>query len=122
MAPTQSVLVVEDDEGIRNVFRLALEMDGYRVFTSSNGREALEKLKHIESVCLILLDLMMPVMNGWEFAKALEKDETLAKIPIVVVTAFRDESKGINAVGFIKKPIELQTLLSVVRHVCQPSQ
>ena len=118
MLSAQYILIVEDDESIRDVFRLALEMDGYAVQIAGNGQEALEILGSHTKPCLILLDLMMPVMNGWEFAAVLEEKEALASIPIVVVTAFAEMSKGIKALGFIKKPIELKTLLETVRSTC----
>lgn len=118
MVPAHYVLIVEDDESIRDVFRLALEMDGYKVLQAGNGQEALTVLGSHPKPCLILLDLMMPVMNGWEFATVLERDAALSAIPIVVVTAFAEMSKGIKALGFIKKPIELKTLLATVRNSC----
>ena len=69
---------------------------------------------------LILLDLMMPVMNGWEFADALETDGAYADIPIVTVSAFSDPEKRIRAKGFIKKPIDLDILFAFVRKYCGP--
>ena len=115
----QSILIVEDDEGIRNALRLALELEGYQVFTASNGKEGLELLPKMPVPCLILLDLMMPVMNGWEFALALEeKDMILATIPVVVVTAFADQAKTIKAKGVIKKPVDLEVLFQMVKRWC----
>ena len=69
---------------------------------------------------LILLDLMMPVMNGWEFAHALESDGAYAHIPIVTVSAFSDPDKRIRSKGFIKKPIDLDILFAFVRKYCGP--
>lgn len=118
MVPAPYILVVDDDESIREVFRLALEVDGYRVSTAENGREALTRLESRPRPCLILLDLMMPIMNGWDFVKALERNAALEAIPIVVVTAFTDISNGIKALDHIKKPVELRALLSAVHKVC----
>lgn len=118
MVSPQYVLVVEDDESIRDVFRLALEMEGYHVRTAGNGEEALNVLQSQPNPCLILLDLMMPVMNGWDFADIVKKTPSLASIPIVVVTAFSEMSNGIKALEFIKKPVELKKLLATVRQTC----
>jgi CheY-like chemotaxis protein len=67
---------------------------------------------------LILLDLMMPVMNGWEFASALQADRTYVDIPIVALSAFSDPEEKIQAKGFIKKPVDLDLLLGLVREHC----
>jgi CheY-like chemotaxis protein len=62
-----SILIVEDDGSIRTTLKLALEVNGYAVFTASSGREAIEELPRIPRHCLILLDLMVPALDGWEF-------------------------------------------------------
>jgi len=112
-------MVVEDDEAIRETLRVALEMEGYVVFCAEDGREALETLPRIPRPCLILLDLMMPVMNGWELAEALAADEALATIPVVVVTAFADRAAKVKkARGLLKKPVQLDVLLGTVRQHC----
>ncbi|MEO5970088.1 MAG: response regulator [Bdellovibrionia bacterium] len=72
----KSILVVEDEESIRENFQLLLELEGYSVFTASNGKESLRILKTIEKPCLILLDLLMPVMNGMEFLEAKSQEDT----------------------------------------------
>jgi CheY-like chemotaxis protein len=95
------VLVVEDEDVIRETFGLALELEGYKVFTAANGKEALDLLSKIPAPCLILLDLMMPVMNGWEFIEAVQKDASLSTIPVVVVTAYGDQAKKIQAAGLL---------------------
>src|SRR4051812_16237966 len=101
----RSILIVEDEELIRATLSLALEFEGYLVFTAANGKEGIELLPKVERPCLILLDLMMPVMNGWEFVDALEKDMILATIPVIVVTAFNNNTKTIHAKKILKKPI-----------------
>ena len=118
-----TILIVEDDESIRETLKLALEFEGYEVRTAENGHEGLKILPKIPKPCLILLDLMMPVMNGWDFAAALDKDVFLAPIPIVVVTAFGDKAKTLNqASSVIKKPVNLELLFKTVRHYCQVGQ
>ena len=113
-----SILIVEDDESIRETFKLALEIKGYTVFTASNGKEGIEALPKMPRPCLILLDLMMPVMDGWGFIDALEEDIRLAGIPVVVITAFSEKSKSIKAKKVIKKPVDLDTLFTVVTQYC----
>lgn len=114
----KSILIIEDDEGIRATLRLMLEIEGYRIATAGNGKEGLEQLPRMERPCLILLDLMMPVMNGWEFMQVLEKDMILATIPVVIVTAYGTRGIETKAQGLIKKPIKLDELLSIVKQYC----
>lgn len=113
-----NILIVEDEKGIQEILKDALEMEGYKVFTADNGQEGLKLLPSIPTPCLILLDLMMPIMNGWQFAEALSKDMTLATIPIVLVTAYGDRASLIPAKGIIKKPIDLDALLDIVKQWC----
>lgn len=115
----KTVLIIEDDHDIRETFRQLLEMEGYGAVTASNGKEGLELLKRMGRPCLILLDLMMPVMNGWEFLAAQKGDLALANIPVVVVTAAgKSKENSIEAAGYIKKPVELQSLLDTVKQYC----
>lgn len=114
----KSILVVEDDEGIRNTLHFAIEGEGYQVFAAANGREALDLLSGMPKPCLILLDLMMPVMNGWEFSKMMQEDSVLATIPIVIVTAYSDQAKTVQSRGVLKKPVELSRLFEVIRRWC----
>jgi CheY-like chemotaxis protein len=114
------VLVVEDDDDIRNALQDILITEGYTVFCANNGQEGVDILKKMECPGLILLDLMMPVMNGWEFITVKDKDVQLAPIPVVVVSAVADRGKPVHARGFIKKPINLDVLLKVVSQYCNP--
>jgi CheY-like chemotaxis protein len=116
----RSILLVEDDPDIQESLKDALEWEGYHVVGASNGREALDRLPGMPRPCLILLDLMMPVMNGWEFAQAVQTDVMLAAIPIVVVSAFTDEAetKKIRTREVVKKPVDLDLLLRVVKRYC----
>jgi CheY-like chemotaxis protein len=118
----RGILIVEDEPMIRESLREALEFEGYKVFTAVNGRDAIETLSHIPHPCLILLDLMMPVMNGWEFLSHRCEDDFLAKIPVAVVTAAGEaKAQNLNAQVVIKKPIELELLLKWVSRYCGPS-
>src|SRR5689334_14997884 len=98
----KSVLIVEDDRSIRETLKLTLEFQSYTVFAASNGREGIEMLQKMPRPCLILLDLMMPEMDGWAFVDALEEDMILASTPVVVVSAFSDRAKPIRAREIIK--------------------
>ena len=117
--PCRMILIVEDDAAIRTALQLALEIEGYSVRTAGNGQEALQLLARIDTPCLILLDLMMPIMNGWEFAQALRKDMVLAPIPVAIVTAYSEEASHFEgAQALIKKPVDLELLYHVVRKFC----
>jgi len=113
---SKTILIVDDDESIRESMKLALESEGYSVQTAANGQEGLELLRRIQRPFLILLDLMMPVMDGWGFAHALHSDPHLAKPPIAVFTAFAERAKNFRGAALIlSKPIDLDSLFSVVR-------
>jgi CheY-like chemotaxis protein len=114
----KSILVVEDDEEIRSALTTLLEMEGYKAFGASNGKEALEMLPRVGRPCLVLLDLMMPVMNGWDFMRAKEKDVSVAPIPVVILTAIDDSSKAPAAEQLMKKPIDFSLLLKIVHEYC----
>ena len=115
---TKSILVIEDDEGIRETLKMSLELEGYKVFTAVNGKDGLESLRTIPRPGLILLDLMMPVMNGWEFVEAVQTKDGLATIPVVVVTAYGVKEDSIKANAVIRKPVNLDMLLETARQWC----
>src|SRR4051794_36894212 len=101
MSACQTILIVEDDEAIRETMQLALEMRGYGVITAGNGKEGLDALTAKQRPCLILLDLMMPVMDGWGFLGEIEQDPSLGRIPVVVVPAFPNQASKIKARSII---------------------
>lgn len=114
-----TILLVEDNDDIREMMAVALELGGYRVVAAPNGRAALEVLRHTPRPSLILLDLMMPVMNGWEVCKALKGDPSLADIPVVVVSAVTtDVCERLSGTRLVPKPIDLDYLLDVVDEQC----
>src|SRR4051794_32442195 len=84
------VLLVEDDADLRETTAMLLECEGYQVCAVENGREALNQLLDGPLPSVILLDMLMPVMNGWEFRAHQQRDPRLAAVPVVVVTASRD--------------------------------
>lgn len=108
-----SVLVVDDERDIREAVSEVLADEGYEVRDAEDGAQALTKIReHHPDV--ILLDLMMPRMNGWEFRAAQKDDPELSGIPVIVVSAL-GRVAGLDAADFIQKPFELEELLTVVR-------
>jgi len=117
-----NILVVEDNDDVREMMAVTLELEGHEVATAINGRDALEKLHSGERPCLILLDLMMPVMNGWEFRRALERDPEFHDVPVVVVSAATGEMiQRAEAVVYLPKPLDMDELLDVVCDFCDRS-
>ena len=117
-SPLKTILVVEDDHDTRVSLRQSLESEGKFVFSAGNGKQGLEVLHRIKPPCLILLDLVMPVMDGEEFIKAIETDPSLHTIPVVVVSAFPEKAKTLLAKAFVAKPVDLKTLLKAVSDYC----
>ncbi len=110
------ILVVDDDPDILEALSEILEAEGFEIRRARNGKEALERLEP-DPPQLILLDLMMPVMDGWEFAQRLRQRGTLSNIPIIVLSADRNvgsKAQDIGAVGYLAKPFELNELLEMV--------
>jgi CheY-like chemotaxis protein len=113
------ILIVEDDDSAREALSDCLEMEGFRVASARNGKEALDYLHSSPLPKIILLDLYMPVMTGWEFREAQKKDAAIAGIPVVVVTAFGSGiTKQIDADIIMHKPLDLDRLLSIIRERC----
>jgi CheY-like chemotaxis protein len=110
------ILVIDDDTDLLDVTRFVLENEGFGVETARSGEDALEMLRAGERPGLVLLDLMMPVMNGWEFLEEVAKLPALKAIPIVVLTA--SETREVpGAVEVQRKPINLGSLIEMVeRH------
>ena len=110
------ILLVDDEQDLLDVTSFVLESEGFRVKTAKNGAEALELLCSGTRPDLVLLDLMMPVMNGWEFLEALSRSQTLCSIPVVVLTAAGTTSIS-GAAEILRKPFDLGLLVTVVeRH------
>jgi len=120
VAPS-TVFVVEDDVDTRDMLGRFLELEGFQVEVAGNGRQALDRLTSGVHPCVILLDLMMPVMDGWQFRQAQIRDATLADIPVIVVSAAgRDQLEKIQADAYLSKPVDLDELLGCVTQFCRP--
>lgn len=107
----KSVLIVDDDNALSEVLAEALEYEGLSVSRSGHGLDALKKLRSGLRPDLILLDLMMPVMDGWTFRDEQLRDPSLASIPVVVVTAAHALPKPIDARAVVRKPFKVDELL-----------
>jgi len=122
MTRSASLLVVEDDRDIREIVMETLADEGYETAGATNGKHALEQLRSGAPLpCVILLDIMMPVMDGRSFRAAQLADPALADIPVVVMTADADVAAiavELHARLHLKKPVTLEQLFAVARHFC----
>jgi len=114
------VLIVEDDEDLREMMAQMLTLEGFESAAVANGREALEYLQDAEKPDVILLDLMMPVMDGWEFRRKQQADPAIAPVPVIVLSALdHARASTLDADAFLKKPLDFDHLLALVRNYCQ---
>jgi CheY-like chemotaxis protein len=113
-----SILVVEDDEDAREAMVALLQMKGYRAVPAGNGREALDYLDQAPAPDLIILDLWMPVMDGWQFRSEQTRNPRIAHIPVIVVTALADRA-DVDANEVIIKPVDVDRLLTKVDKYCR---
>ncbi len=115
-----TILVVDDDPSILTVVADFLDMEGYPVATATNGAEALAVVESTSKPpCLVLLDMRMPVLDGWGFVRALQ--ERSRALPVLVMTAAQDARRWadeVGAAGYVAKPFDLSDLLSAVEGVC----
>ena len=113
------ILVVDDDPDIRESLREVLEDEGYEVACVGNGREALDHLKAASPPpCVILLDLMMPVMDGWQFRREQKQNPAIADIPLIVITATGKRPVLIDAAELVMKPLDLNRLFEAIERYC----
>jgi CheY-like chemotaxis protein len=115
------VLIVEDDEDIRELLAEMLQDHGYEVHQASNGAEALDELQKAEKPNVVLLDLMMPIMDGWEFRARMLRDPELVDIPVVVVSGAADLQESVRplrAARVLTKPVKWPALLETVKACC----
>lgn len=117
------LLLVEDDDDIRIDLSALLDDLGYKVSAVRNGREALDYLCEAEPPDLILLDLMMPIMDGWQLRLELLKDRRLAAIPVMLLSgagSLATEAAALGAVAFLNKPFNVSQLVRLVEQHCGP--
>lgn len=116
---TKTILIVDDDNSIRNHLARLLTRAGYRIVQSGNGFVALDLLERsAEPPALILLDLRMPIMDGWKFRERQRENPRLAQIPVVVITSTKmteADMAPIQAAAYLKKPIEAALLIKTIR-------
>jgi CheY-like chemotaxis protein len=115
---SQRVLVVDDDPSIQLALTIFLESEGYLVQTAANGEEALEKMAQSRP-SVVLLDMRMPIMDGWDFARIIR--ERGINVPVISMTAAQDAARWaaeIQAVAYVSKPFELASILSAIERVC----
>ncbi|MEP6654684.1 MAG: response regulator [Myxococcales bacterium] len=127
--PAASILVVDDDFDIREALCEILTSEGYRVVDAANGADALSRLHAEDAPDLVLLDLRMPVMDGYEFLKRRDADSSLKEIPVIVVSAtdviaaaeLRATHPDIHS---LRKPINLGLLFDLIRRqiICRPGE
>jgi CheY-like chemotaxis protein len=121
--PIYDILIVDDDLAIREMLREALEDASYRVSDAEHGAQALVLLRQAETLPhVILLDLMMPVMTGWEFHLEQQADPRLASIPVIVLSArpsMQHEAFFMEVGEFIQKPMDMTRLLATIKQYCE---
>jgi two-component system, chemotaxis family, chemotaxis protein CheY len=116
-APASRVLVVDDDPDLRSLLAAVLDAEGYNVLTAENGAAALSVLRTVLPD-IIILDLMMPVMNGWQFRETQKDVPEYARIPIVCLSAYpaaRHQAMALGMTACVQKPFEIDDLLDAIR-------
>ena len=108
------ILLVEDDDILRGAMKMVLEWEGYRVACAADGRQALDFLRAGGRPSLILLDVMLPGLDGWQFRQQQRRDPELAKVPVVVVSVL-DAAECPEAAAHVRKPFAAEELLEAVR-------
>jgi CheY-like chemotaxis protein len=109
------LLIVEDEAATRDTLTELLGKDGREIVTASDGQEALERLTKVPRPCLILLDLMMPRMNGWEFLQRKAADPLIANIPTIVLSG---SGRPAGAVHQLAKPVDVERLMALIDQYC----
>ncbi|MBC7386306.1 MAG: response regulator [Cryobacterium sp.] len=117
--PKNTILIVEDDEVLRDTVRDILEQEGYEVNGAENGRDALFLMRSRMKPSLVLLDLEMPKMNGIEFLRIVNQDDAISSIPILLVSAKANASNSHGLAGYLQKPLDLHTLLARVKNLTE---
>ncbi len=124
MNDSHCVLVVDDDPDIREVLEILLEGHGYRVITAADGVRALERIRGGDRPCVILLDFMMPRMNGMQFRAVQVREPTIADLPVVVLSGDSNAVHTASGLGLevLTKPVTSEMVLATVRRYCPGSR
>ena len=119
--PSKQILIVEDETLARESLKLLIELEGFEARAAANGREALDIISESGLPCLIVLDMMMPLMNGWELLEALETRDLLRDARIVVVSAAPDivRSPLTRRYPILPKPFDIESILDIARECCE---
>ncbi len=119
-ARASTVFIVEDDLDVSDVVAEILRDVGFEVVCVGNGQEALQYLRGNSPPALMLLDLFMPVMDGWAVLREVERDSTLSRIPVIVMTAIGGhESQRIPVSRLLRKPMDIDVLIGQVREAIE---
>ena len=119
MPAQPSVLVVDDDSAVRRAVARFLRAEGIDVLEASNGAEGLTRLRSAPDVAAILLDLRMPVMDGWTFRREQRLDPAIAKIPVVIMSgADVDRFNELEAAAAFEKPVQMSEVAVVLHKLC----
>jgi CheY-like chemotaxis protein len=116
-ATAKTVLLVEDDYDVRDTLQDLLESEGFDVIPAANGKQAIDFLRYAKpgGDFVVVLDLMMPMVSGWEVLDLLTKDSRLSQIPVIVLSALATERPP-RAQEFVRKPFTMQTLVTSIRN------
>ena len=115
----KTILVIEDDKSVQDMLKDVLEIEGFTILTASDGAEGIERLKSLRGQpCVILLDLMMPGTNGWQFLDFQRSDPELSANPVIVCSAYSESAKSVRPNAVVMKPVRLDTLLETVNAFC----
>jgi CheY-like chemotaxis protein len=118
----ESILVVEDDKDTRELLREILESESYRVTLASSGEVALQQLAEGMQPDLVILDLVMPVMGGWELLRLVRQQPAFAAVPVLVMSASVPKRRPPTSGTFLRKPFKLDDLLDAVARLCHPQE
>ncbi|ACV24466.1 response regulator [Methanocaldococcus fervens] len=116
------ILVVEDEEDILNLIKIILDMEGYLTILAKDGEEGIKALEDNEDISLIILDIRMPNMNGWEFLKIIKSSDKWKNIPVIVLTAYTqvsdiEKARSMGVEGYIAKPFSREELIRKIKDI-----
>lgn len=119
------IVIIEDDDDIRQNYTDILESEGFKVAQFRNGKDAIEGLRHFPDPCLIFLDLMMPVMDGWQFLEQRPSiRDAICAVPVYIVSALAEKPEiqkpGVR--GYMKKPVDIDVFIKIAEDFCGKKQ